>query len=116
MLPSGRSYHYTVHWQNIQTTGGFLGAPISRNLDQTQTDLQSSPATDANGVVFTYADMQDAIEEGFVVPGSELIEIDYKEAVQATHSQEATLGAPPSILILVPNIVGYRIVGRCADL
>lgn len=116
LLQNGLSYHYTRHWQAIQTTGGFLGAPISRNLDQTQTALRSPPATDDNGVVFTYADKWDAIKEGSVVPKTELIEITYEDAVQATHSQEAKIGAPPSILILVPNIMDYRIVGRCANL
>ena len=101
----GVAYHYTSHSEAIINSGGFKGHTIDNNLDQTQLTLVSIPASDTNGVVFGYSNIEDAIEEGF---GCDVFEISYSKAVMATHSQEASLGAPDTILILCSDIISFQ--------
>lgn len=107
IVNEGVAYHYTSHSEAIINSGGFLGHTIDNNLDKTQFTLVSIPASDPNGVVFGYAKIEDAIEEGY---DCDIFKITYSNAVIATHSQEASLlyGAPESTLILCTNIISFE--------
>ncbi len=116
VLPTGTAFHYTHHGDAIQALGRFLGAPLTANLDRTQSTLRSPPATADPGVVFAYSDLSDAIEEGF---GAEIIEVSFKCAVRATHSQEAALDSSaqlPTILICSSDISHFRRLGSSKSL
>jgi len=117
----GIGYHYTVHANAIEKAGKFLGAPLSEDLDCTQDPNKPNVASSDPGVVFAYAELADAAEEGdsarFMYPGStpELFEIKYSSAVEATHIQEAELDAPPTILISSVEITSLKRMGPCSD-
>lgn len=104
IMGEGVAFHYTKHFDKIESLGNFLGAEIDNNLDQTQLKLTSDPATHSPGVVFAYLDEGDSREEGF---GCDIVEVEFKGAVKATHGQEKTLGAPPTILILNTDIIRF---------
>ncbi|MFC1574855.1 hypothetical protein ACFL3Z_02125 [Gemmatimonadota bacterium] len=113
VLSTGRAFHYTPHADRIEAFGRFLGAPLTVNIDRTQDRPESPQATSDPGVVFAYAALSDAVEEGF---NTEIFEISYQSAVRATHSQEAELGAPPTILISSSEISECRRLGRAEEL
>lgn len=104
IIENGIAYHYTSHFEKILAFGKFLGAPINNNLDQTQLTLVSKPATHDPGVVFAYLNIEDTKEEGF---GCDVVEIEFKKALRATHTQEASIGAPDTILIMTSEIVKF---------
>lgn len=89
IIEEGIAYHYTNHFSKIEKDKKFLGAEINKNLDKTQQELISKPATNDPGVVFAYENLEDAIEEGF---DCDIIEIKYKKAISANHTQENELG------------------------
>lgn len=95
LLGPGSAYHYTQFAQMTPAT--ILGAPVTPNLDFTQQQIPSPAATHDPGVVFGYANQQAAVDESH---GDPVKKLDYSAAVQATHAQEAGLGAPPTILII----------------
>jgi hypothetical protein len=102
LIKNGVAYHYTNHYDKIIDSDGFLGAPIDENLDKTQITIPSKPATHSPGVVFAYLDEAESRREGF---GCDIIMIKFKEAISATHAQEASLGqVPNTILILNTDI------------
>lgn len=105
ILGEGVAFHYTSHYDKIEANKKFLGAAIDINLDQTQITLPSPPATNDPGVVFAYIDEEEARAEG----GEKctIVNIRFNKAVQATHIQEATMGAPDTILILTSDIVDF---------
>ncbi|PCJ86744.1 MAG: hypothetical protein COA57_05910 [Flavobacteriales bacterium] len=105
IIENGVAYHYTTHFDKIEKTGKFLGAPIDKNLDQTQVTLPSKPATNDLGVVFAYLDEEETRDEGC---DCDIVEIEFTKALKATHVQEATLGAPDTILILNTDIKNYK--------
>lgn len=105
LLGEGKAFHYTTHLDAINAYGGFKGAPIDNDLDQTQGRVPSDPATHDPGVVFAYLDETETRAEG---KNCDILEISFRAAVQATHSQEVTLGAPDTILILNTDITGHR--------
>lgn len=111
-LGPGAAYHYTGRWNEIQACGKLLGAPIDQNLDHTQETLNSPPAMHDPGVVFAYSELTDAYMEGFSL---DVIRIHYASALQASHVQEATCDAPPTILILTGEVVGFDYVGKAPD-
>lgn len=86
-----------------------MGAPIDKNLDKTQLSVISKPAAHDLGVVFAYEDLKAAKEEGF---GCDIIELEFSKAVKARHKQEASLGAPQSLLILNTDITAFKKIGR----
>lgn len=47
----GIAYHYTPHWDKIQAKGKFLVAKVAENLDSTQKNLISAPASPDNNSV-----------------------------------------------------------------
>ncbi len=123
----GECYHYTGNWELIQVDEAFKGAPINNDLDQTQQALVSPPATDENGVVFAYDNLSDAKDEGI---GLDIVKITYRKAIRALHESEDSLdesfinatkgtslegfldmnGAPPTLLILVADIIRFELV------
>ena len=105
IIKNGVAYHYTSYYDKIEKAGRFLGAPIDKNLDQTQLTIPSKQATCTPGVVFAYLDKKDAEEEGF---DCDIIEIEFCNALQATHVQEVTLGAPDTILIINTDIKKFK--------
>jgi hypothetical protein len=109
IVSHGIAYHYTDHYLSIVEYGGFLGHPINENIDNTQITIPSNPASDPNGVVFAYENLFDAQEEG---AGSEIIEISFQSAIITTHSQEAALGAPDTVIILCGDIVNWHLVQK----
>lgn len=115
LLGAGRGFHYTPHAEAITRAGRFLGAPIDENLDQTQTEAVSRPATSDPGVVFAYENLSDAEDEAYIGghegPDFEIFEVEYRSAVKATHDQEAFLEAPPTLLIMTTDVVGFRRLG-----
>ena len=96
IVENGIAYHYTNHFDKIEKIGRFLGAEINSNLDKTQNTLVSKPATSNPGVVFAYENLSDAEEEGF---GCDIIEIEYKKAILANHSQENSLDSITNLLL-----------------
>lgn len=117
----GVAYHYTVHADAIESLGRFLGAPLTPDLDRTQNTTAPNVARSDPGVVFAYDDLSEAAEEGDAaryVYGreAEVVEIHYSGAVRATHVQEASLGAPPTLLISTAEIIRFKRLGRCAAL
>jgi hypothetical protein len=105
VIDEGVAYHYTNHSEAILNSEGFKGHIIDNNLDQTQLTIISKPATDSEGVVFGYQKIEDAIEEGV---DCDVFEIKFSKAVIASHSQEATLGAPDTVLILCNDIISFQ--------
>ncbi|MDA9554919.1 hypothetical protein N9R54_01675 [Pelobium sp.] len=89
ILDEGECYHYTPHWQKIKEQNKFKGAKIDCNLDQTQMINYLGEATELEGVVFAYEDLNDAREEGF---GLDIIKIRYRAAIKALHKAEDALG------------------------
>lgn len=115
LVSGSRAYHYTPHADAIAAAGKFFGAPITGNLDQTQTTLHPEPADCDPGVVFCYEILDTAAEEAFVCdnggPTYEIFEIEFKCAVRALHRQEAARGATHSLLVLTTDIISYRRLG-----
>jgi hypothetical protein len=105
LLKSGDAFHYTNHYEKIDSFGGFKGQPITPDLDKTQMTIPSKPATDVDGVVFGYLNLKDAQEEGF---GCDIIKVTFKQAIIATHCQEATLDAPDTVMILCADILAFE--------
>jgi hypothetical protein len=86
-----------------------------------------SEATELEGVVFAYEDLNDAREEGF---GLDIIRIRYREAIKALHKAEDALGdftveaanksgiemtkgnTPYTILILTSDILTFEFVEK----
>ena len=104
IVGEGTAFHYTNHYLAIVEYGGFKGHSIDNNLDRTQMTIPSVPASDLQGVVFAYENLEDAIEEGWEC---DIIEISYSEAIIATHSQEALFDAPDTVIILCEYIRNF---------
>ena len=86
IIENGECYHYTPHWDIIQNDGRFKGAPIDANLDITQNVSGiNTPATEENGVVFGYENIEHVKEEG---PGLQIVKIKYKKAISASQNAE----------------------------
>lgn len=115
LVGRGRGFHYSPHAEAIEAAGRMLGAPADGNLDQTQTEAVSKPATHHPGVVFAYENLEDAEDEAYITgvkgPVFEIFEIEFEQAVKATHDQEATLGAPPTLLVMTTDILGIKRLG-----
>jgi hypothetical protein len=107
IIENGIAYHYTSHLEKILGMGRLLGAPINIDLDQTQMTLVSKPATHDPGVVFGYLNIEDSKEEGF---GCDIVKIEFRKALQVTHIQEASIGAPDTILILTSEILKFMTI------
>lgn len=112
-MEAGRAFHYTGQRAGIEQSRMFFGAEITSDLDHTQVALISPPATHDPGVVFAYEYLKDSAEEG---DKCDIIELEYARALKATHSQEASLGAPPTLLILNRDITRFRYLGVGCDL
>lgn len=82
IVGKGFAFHYTNHYELIEANKKLKGHPINQNIDKTQVTIPSKLATDENGVVFAYQDIEDAKEEGF---GCDIIRIEYNSAIIATH-------------------------------
>lgn len=108
VLNAGVAFHYTQHAATIESEGRFLGAPIDKDLDQTQRSLESKPAEHNPGVVFAYDDIQSAKEEGF---DCEILRIEYDQAVSAFHMQEHAIGAGCTLMILTSDIKEFERLG-----
>ena len=106
LLETGKAYHYTPNSDAIFESGRFLGAPINNQLDKTQTQLYSPPAVSDPGVVFAYEQFEATNTEGF---NCKIIEVRYATAIRAKHSQEAELGAPPTVIMLNTEITGFKL-------
>lgn len=115
IIENGTAYHYTSHYDKILELGKFLGAPIDENLDKTQITLISPPASSDPGVIFAYLDISATKEEGSAAKeegfNCDIIEINFSEAVKATHIQEASIGAPDTVLILNTDITYHKKIG-----
>jgi hypothetical protein len=105
IIGHGVAYHYTDHYEAILQSGKLKGHPINENLDMTQNTIPSIPSIDEKGVLFAYLKLEDAKEEGF---GCDILEVEFSSAILATHSQEATLGAPDTVIILCENILSFK--------
>jgi hypothetical protein len=121
ILGPGMAYHYTIHAELIESSGRFLGAALTMDLDRTQDPNVPRIATSDPGVVFAYRDIAEAAEEGdaaaLAYPGAspELFCIHYVAAVEATHLQEAQLGASPTLLIASIDIESFERLGACGE-
>lgn len=104
LIDEGVAYHYTEHADAIQEAGKFLGVGLNKEIDRTQSNFMSQPATEDPGVVFGYENIQGAVQEAY---GAVVIEIRFLRAVRALHSQEAALGAPKSVLIVNTDITTF---------
>lgn len=127
ILFDGECYHYTPHWHKIKEQNKFKGAKINADLDQTQTSVISNEATESEGVVFAYEDINDSREEGF---GLDIVKIRYKTAIKALHKGEKALGnlsideakklggempennTPLTLLILTSDISSFELVEK----
>jgi hypothetical protein len=122
ILKGGVAYHYTTRADEIHSAGRFLGAQLSPDLDCTQNPNQPNRASADPGVVFAYASLQEAAEEGdsalFLYPGrtAHVFRLSYSCAVEARHLQEAELDAPPTLLIPNTFITKFECLGICAEL
>ncbi len=115
IIENGVAFHYTMHSDLILIDNQIKGVIIDANIDCTQHKLISTPATDINGVVFAYEDINDSIEEGFVLQSEKLINkifrIEYESSIRADHVQEVAFSdAPPTIIILANKINRFEIV------
>ncbi|MEI6347260.1 MAG: hypothetical protein WCP69_04850 [Bacteroidota bacterium] len=115
IISSGVAYHYTMHSDLIQKDGRIKGRIIDENIDCSQNDFVSIPATENNGVVFAYESLVESKLEAFVLPEDKqrikIIKNDYNSAVYANHQQEVDYtGAPPTIIILAHEITNFQII------
>lgn len=125
IISEGECFHYTSHWEKIKELGKFKGAKIDADLDQTQTAVFSSEATESEGVVFAYSEINEAREEG---NGLDIVKIRYKTAIKALHKGENALdclftdlanksgiemskiNTPYTLLILTSDISSFELI------
>jgi hypothetical protein len=114
IIGPGEAFHYTMHSEAIQRDGIIKGRPIDKDIDCTQSSITSTPATDSGGVVFSYADLEEAKLEAYVMPEDKLnvkiLKIKYKQAIRTTHIQEEFFSeAPETIIIIASDIIYFKI-------
>lgn len=120
ILGQGVAYHYSRHPGDI-IANGFLGAPLTRDLDRTQNPNENHKASHKPGVVFGYESLDEAAEEGdcakYLFHGCEpkIFRINFTAAVRAVHIQETLLEAPPTIMISTTEIESFECLGPCSD-
>lgn len=129
-LTEGECFHYTHHWDKINSLNKFKGAKINEDLDQTQNINFEAEASEDIGVVFAYENIKDAREEGF---GLDIIKIKYKNAISCVHKAEDNLGkytsemarslgidfgetnTPPTFLILTSDIISFEFIEKAKN-
>ncbi|MEC4749884.1 hypothetical protein [Methylomicrobium sp. Wu6] len=120
ILGPGVAYHYSRHSEGI-LANGFLGAPLTLDLDCTQSPVENHKATHNPGVVFCYESLEETAEEGdcakylFNECEPKIFRINFTAAVRAVHVQEALLESPPTIMISTTEIESFECLGPCSD-
>ncbi len=116
-LPAGKAFHYTQHKEAIENKG-FLGRKLGNDIGYTQDKLVSDPATEPDGLVYAYEDINDALDEGGAgATNTDIFEISYSKAIRAIHAKEAQeYEAPPTVLIMAPDITGFKFIGKGHDI
>lgn len=130
LVTEGECFHYSNHWDKIQTSNKFKGAKIDKELDQTQNIDYLGEAKEDVGVVFAYENLQDARDEGF---GLDIIKIKYSTAIKAMHKAEFELGeatkkaalaqgidmshvnTPHTILLLTTDIISFEYIEKAPE-